>query len=328
MTFDLLARWGALIVALVAVAVLVGVRRRSGRLLAEAEARLRDADARARHNEALEAQVRVLTRDVGQAQSRVDEERAARVAAEEEAQRRQLLLDLGASVFGTLELTSLLPSLLKKLRERLAFHAAGIFLFTHDKTELALVAMEGLHESEMAGQLRADVNLPAIVASSDKPVLVTDAASDPRFERLVSSARVRSALYHPISSNKKVYGVICLWYHEIGSYAQRDVDLLALITAEAARAIRNAEVHQELNARLNFIVTLWEASKTLNSSSVESDQHTWRRRLEEVVRSAAFLFGAEKAVLLRYDGVSAWRRARLCGWPAPSTIRRRACRFF
>lgn len=269
--------------------------------LREAESRLRDAEARTRASDAVEAQMRAISRDMAQSQAQVDEMRAAKAALEEEMKRKQMLLEMGASVLDTLELQSLLHALLKKLRELFDFHAAGVFLYNQDETELLLMEAEGLHQNEMARQLRTDISLPAIAASSEKPILVSDTSTDPRFSTLRETARVHSALYHPIASNKNVYGVICLWSYDAGAYSQKDLALLASITTEAARAIRNAETHQQLNARLTFIVTLWEASKNLNTSSVESDAKAWRKRLGEVVNSAAFLFGAQKVVLFRYD---------------------------
>lgn len=279
----------------------VGQVMKGRRLVHQGELRLREADARALTNEALEAEIRILTRDVSLAQARAEETRTALTSLEEESQRKQMLLEMGASVLDSLDLQSLLSALLKKLRELVVFSSAGVFLYNPDRTELSLCAAEGLFGEQMADQLKADVCLPAIVASTDKGIVVPDASSDPRFARLVESARVHAALYQPIAANRTVYGVICLWHFEPNAYTQRHLDLLASIAAEAARAIRNAETHQELGARLSFIVTLWEASKNLNTSSIESDAKAWRTRLAEVVNSAAFLFGAQKVVLFRYD---------------------------
>ena len=297
---NLLQLWPILVGALLVLVALVQAAS-SRRRMHEADARLREAEARGRANEALEGQMRGLARDAAQAQARADEIQTDRSVLQEEMKRKQMLLEMSASVLDTLELQSLLTALLKKLHEMFDFHAAGVFLYNQDETELLLMEADGLYQNEMARQLRTDISLPAIAASSEKPILVPDTASDPRFNAFREAARVSSALYHPIASNHQVYGVICLWYYEVGAYDQKDLALLASITTEAARAIRNAETHQQLNARLTFIVTLWEASKNLNTSSVESDAKAWRKRLGEVVNSAAFLFGAQKVALFRYD---------------------------
>ena len=215
--------------------------------------------------------------------------------------RKALFIDLNQALTVSLDLKTILGTLLRKLRGIVAFQAAGVFLLNQDSTELFLAASDGLYQQEMSCQLRPEMGVPAIVAQTERPLLFADPAGDPRFATILRSARLGSALYHPIAQGGQVYGVISLWHVDAGAYAQGDVDRLAPVTGEAARAIRNAEIYQELDARLNFIVSLWETSKNLSQMSVQTDSGAWQRILGEVITSTHLTFGADRAVLFHYD---------------------------
>jgi PAS domain S-box-containing protein len=286
-------------VALIVFALVLLVRSRNR--FWEAEARVREVEDQARRNEAFQEHVGAVEEANLGLKGRIAALEEAERTVQTEMRRQQQLIELSQAVTGTLDRKALLPALMKKVRETFAFQSIGIFLYTADQTELQLAARDGLHPSQMEAQLSSEMGIPAIVATTRKPMLVSEAESDPRFAELLQKAEVHSALYHPIALEKHVHGVVCLWHKDRNAYTQRDLDFLGLVCGEAARALRNAEMYSELDARLNFIVTLWEASKNLNTSSVESDARSWRKQLDEVVASAAWLFGAEKAVLFRYD---------------------------
>jgi signal transduction histidine kinase/putative methionine-R-sulfoxide reductase with GAF domain len=218
----------------------------------------------------------------------------------EDLKKRDLLIGLTQSLTQTLELKSLLGTMLKKIREILVFQSGGVFLYNQDKTELWVAATEGFYEQEMASQLGADVGVPAIVAQTSKSLMFNDINEDPRFATISKSTRVHSAIYYPISSGKTAYGVVCLWNMEPNAYSPTDLEILHAVTSEAARAIKNAEIYQELDSRLNFIVTLWETSKNL-TSAVDIASPAWDTVLDDVLTSILTLFHSEKAAFMRYS---------------------------
>jgi PAS domain S-box-containing protein len=229
---------------------------------------------------------------------KVEEGAAAEEPRFSDPRHAELLLSISQALNQTLELRTLLSLTLTKVKELVGFHSGGIFLYNADKSELYVAATEGFYEAEIKLQLSPEIGIPAIVAQTNRP-LVVPAASDPRFNRIRQSARVESAVYVPISLGKEIYGCIGLWSMEKNSYGQKHLELLQTVTAEAARAIRNADLYEKLDTRLNFIVSLWETSKSL-ASSVDISSATWEKVLGEVLASARFLFGAEKVVFFRY----------------------------
>lgn len=218
----------------------------------------------------------------------------------DDVKRRDLLLDLTQSLTQTLELDKLLATMLSKIKEVVPFHAAGVFLYNQDRTDMAVASTEGLYEQEMASQLSPEIGIPAIVAQTNRPQIFTDIHADPRFIGICKNTRIQSAVYHPIALEGEVFGCICLWNMERDAYSKKEQGILHTVTSEGARAVKNAELYQELDSRLNFIVTLWETSKSL-TSSVDITSGAWEKTLEEVLTSSRYLFRSDKVVFFRYN---------------------------
>lgn len=215
-----------------------------------------------------------------------------------EIKRNALLLDLSRTLSKELDLMTVLSTTLEKIREMIVYNSAAAFLYNSDKTELIITAHKGLYEEEMKLSLRADIGIPYIVAQTEKVLYIPDTDEDPRFKEITETAKVKSALYVPIEMDDEVFGVICLWRMEKESYGEQDIKLLQTITNQAARSIKNAEIYRKLDTRLNFIVTLWETSKTLTSSLDLSS--AWEKVLEQVLKTTSYLFNADKLIFFQY----------------------------
>lgn len=221
-----------------------------------------------------------------------------KIKLEQSNKKNELLLNISQTLSENLDLRMILSTTLKKIRELVVFHSGAIFLYNSDRSELYIAAHEGLYEEEMKMSLRADMGIPYIVAQKPAPLLIEDTDLDPRFKPITKTAKVSSAVYLPIVRDKEVFGVICLWGMEKKSYGKEEIQLLTTFTREAARSINNAELYRKLDNRYNFIVTLWQASKSLTSSLDLSS--SWEKVLEEVLKTASFLFGADKLIFFQY----------------------------
>ncbi|MCE1248783.1 MAG: ATP-binding protein [Firmicutes bacterium] len=214
------------------------------------------------------------------------------------SKQNELLLNISQTLSQNLDLKDILSATLRKIRELVVYHSGAIFLFNSDRAELKIAAHEGLYEEEMQKSLRADIGIPYIVAQTIRPLLIEDTKSDPRFGPIIKTANIRSAIYLPITKDNEVFGVICLWGMQEQSYGKNDIQLLTTITNEAARSINNAELYRKLDTRLNFIVTLWQASKSLTTSLDLSS--SWEKVLEEVLKTTGYLFNSDKLIFFQY----------------------------
>ncbi len=79
-----------------------------------------------------------------------------------------------------------------------------------------------------------------------KPVLVADVSQDPRYIKLVPD--VRSELAIPLLLKDRCIGVVDLESPELDAFSKRDVEILTLLASQAAVAIENARLYEEVRA--------------------------------------------------------------------------------
>src|SRR5205823_5709555 len=91
----------------------------------------------------------------------------------DDVKQRDLLIDLTQSLTETLDLKTLLTTMLQKIREIVGFHSGGVFLYNQDKTDMTVAATVGFYEQEMAAQLAPEMGIPAIVAQTNRPQIPT-----------------------------------------------------------------------------------------------------------------------------------------------------------
>src|SRR5205085_9371840 len=78
------------------------------------------------------------------------------------------------------------------------------------------------------------------------PVLVPDGSQDSRYSRLVPD--VRSELAIPLLQKYRCIGVVDLESPELYAFSKRDVEILTLLASQAAVAIENARLYEEVRA--------------------------------------------------------------------------------
>ena len=79
-----------------------------------------------------------------------------------------------------------------------------------------------------------------------EPVLVPDVSKDPRYIKVVDD--VRSELAMPMLLKDRCIGVFDLESPELDAFAKRDVEILTLLASQAAVAIENARLYEEVSA--------------------------------------------------------------------------------
>jgi PAS domain S-box-containing protein len=215
-----------------------------------------------------------------------------------ETRQGDFLWNLSMTLTGDLDLMTILSSLLEKLKSITGYCSASVFLYNRDFSELTMPLHVGLYENEMKLNLRPDIGIPGIVSRTGKLIYIPDTSADPRFREIQKSADFGSALYLPVKADTRVAGVICLWNKNRNSYNTDTLKLLSMISKAAARAIKNAELYKALDTRLNFIVTLWEATKSLTSSLDLS--FSWENVFEDRLKTTSYLFHADKVIFFQY----------------------------
>jgi GAF domain-containing protein len=112
----------------------------------------------------------------------------------------------------------------------------------------------------------------------------------------------RTMLGAPMLVDDRVVGVLILWRLEVDPFGDRTIDLLTTFAAQAAIAIRNVELFQQLEQRsaqlarsVDELHALGEISQAV-SSSLDLGQV-----LDEIVTRAAELSGADGGSIFEFD---------------------------
>ena len=95
-------------------------------------------------------------------------------------------------------------------------------------------------------RVRLGEGLVGYAALHKEAVLVPDVSQDPRYIKLVPD--VRSELAIPMLLKDRCIGVVDLESPELDAFSKRDVEILTLLASQAAVAIENARLYEEVRA--------------------------------------------------------------------------------
>ena len=173
-------------------------------------------------------------------------------------QQLQRLLEISRTLASTLELPTLLHSIVSVACELTESEAASILLYDPSSGELRFeTGTSPQPDSLTQVSVPLDSSVAGRVFSKARPVVIQDAASDPRVYRQVDQAlqfQTRSILGVPLLVRQEPIGVIEA-VNKVGGrhYTEDDLAILDTLAAQAAVAIENARLLarlQDANAEL------------------------------------------------------------------------------
>lgn len=161
-----------------------------------------------------------------------------------------LLNDIASTLTSSLELDEILNKTLGLVMNYMKVEAGEIFLLEEDKTTLRMM----LHRGQAAeafwtrNTFRVGEGYPGIVAQTGRPLISSDLANDPYFQReAVVKAGFHQVLSIPLVSGERVMGVMSIATHSKTHFEDRNVQMLTAVGAWAGLSIENARLH--VNAR-------------------------------------------------------------------------------
>ena len=163
-----------------------------------------------------------------------------------DAEAFETLAEIGREVAAVLDFRELLGRIAQLTRRVVDYRTFGILLLNEQTNEL---------EMETAVQFGEEVELPKVplgeglvgyAALHREPVLVPDVSKDPRYIKVVED--VRSELAVPMLLKDRCIGVFDLESPELDAFTKRDVEILTLLASQAAVAIENARLYEEVSA--------------------------------------------------------------------------------
>ena len=125
----------------------------------------------------------------------------------------------------------------------------------------------------------------------------------------------RTMLGVPMLAGDRVVGVLTLWRLEVDPFGDRTIDLLTTFAAQAAIAIRNVQLFQDLTRSVDELRALGEISQAV-SSSLDLDEV-----LTTIVARAVQLSGTEGGSIFEFDQATRLFEVRTCFGTEPELVR-------
>ena len=159
--------------------------------------------------------------------------------------RLQKLVEASYLLHSTLDLDELLARILKAAADGVGAERGTVFLLDAEKGEIWSRVLSG--EERLEIRLPVGKGLAGSVAATGETIRIADAYSDERFDRswdLKSGFRTKAVLCAPIRNREgAIVGVFQLLNSRDGEFAPDDEEYLAALSANAALAVENAQLH-------------------------------------------------------------------------------------
>jgi phosphoserine phosphatase RsbU/P len=155
----------------------------------------------------------------------------------------ETLAEIGREVAADLDLDTLFPRIARLARRVIDYRTFGILLL-NDRGELEMQHAVHYGEQIEVPRVALGEGIVGYAALHREPVLVPDVSQDPRYIRLVPD--VRSELAVPMLVKDRCIGVLDLESPQLEAFSKRDVEILTLLAGQAAVAIENARLYEEV----------------------------------------------------------------------------------
>jgi sigma-B regulation protein RsbU (phosphoserine phosphatase) len=156
----------------------------------------------------------------------------------------ETLAEIGREMSSILDLDALLTRIASLTKRLIDYRTFGILLLDEDTQELELKLAVRYGQGAETKHLRLGEGLVGWAALHKEPVLVSDVSQDPRYINLVPDAR--SELVIPMLIKDRCIGVFDLESPELDAFSKEHQELLTLLASQAAVAIDNARLYEEV----------------------------------------------------------------------------------
>jgi sigma-B regulation protein RsbU (phosphoserine phosphatase) len=156
----------------------------------------------------------------------------------------ETLAEIGREVSSILDLDVLLTRIASLTKRLIDYRTFGILLLNPQTQILEMKMAVRYGEDATAKQVKLGEGLVGWAALHREPVLVADVSQDPRYLNLVPDAR--SELVIPMLIKERCIGVFDLESSELDAFTKEHAELLTLLASQAAVAIENARLYEEV----------------------------------------------------------------------------------
>ncbi|MBT3176967.1 MAG: GAF domain-containing protein [Desulfobacula sp.] len=170
-------------------------------------------------------------------------------------------------ITSTLDVEKVLDVIVQKVPEVLGVDAATIRLLDPSGERLLLVASCGLSKEYLnRGPIDAEKSVTKALAGT--PVAIHDALSYPHIQHpeAIRKEGIKSILVAPIIMKGEISGVLRLLTKSPRHFKNHEIEFVAALAEQCGIAIENAGAYEEQNRQIQYLKSLEEIGKALNST--------------------------------------------------------------
>jgi phosphoserine phosphatase RsbU/P len=156
----------------------------------------------------------------------------------------ETLAEIGREMSSILDLDVLLTRIASLTKRLIDYRTFGILLLNEQTQTLEMKLAVRYGTDMSAKQVRLGEGLVGWAALHKEPVMVADVSQDPRYIRMVADAR--SELVIPMLIKDRCVGVFDLESAELDAFTKEHKELLTLLASQAAVAVENARLYEEV----------------------------------------------------------------------------------
>ncbi len=209
--------------------------------------------------------------------------------------RLSRLMKVGTAISSELDLDALLRTISQTTSHLLQAERSTVFLADRARGELWSRVAEGLDHQEIRIPMHAGI--AGSVATTGTPVRINDAYTDPRFNPEVDKRtgfRTHNILCAPMRNARgQVIGVFQVLNKRGGDFTALDEQLLASLSSQAAVAIENAQLYDEVQRAYTQLQVL----DKMKSDFLSTVSHELRTPLAPVLGYAEILLAGSMGQL-------------------------------
>jgi sigma-B regulation protein RsbU (phosphoserine phosphatase) len=159
----------------------------------------------------------------------------------------ETLAEIGREMSSILDLDVLLTRIAGLTKRLIDYRTFGILLLNEATQELEMKFAVRYGDDATPKSLKLGEGLVGWAALHKEPLLIADVSKDPRYIDLVPD--VRSELVIPMLMKDRCVGVFDLESPELNAFTKEHKELLTLLASQAAVAIENARLYEEVSRR-------------------------------------------------------------------------------
>jgi signal transduction histidine kinase len=213
-------------------------------------------------------------------------------------ERLNLLHQVGNVIHSTLDAQEALLLIVREAVRIMQASSGSVALINPTNSFLEIHASQGLPHNAAELKLRVGEGITGWVARTGRPACVGDVTQDARY--IMLRPEVRSELAVPLEVKGEVRGVLNVDSDRAGAFDRHDQELLEALAAQAARAIQNTWLFEQLRLKARLFESLASVSRTINST-LNLDE-----ALNAVTREACVLMQAKMCSLMMLDVTRSW----------------------